>query len=70
MSAWCSSDSVEARPPGWMTRLPVTAMNLYGFSPAVCSGASFVTIAHPSDRSVDAHRALHPAILSSYHLNT
>lgn len=39
-----SSDSLEDRPPGWMTRLPITAMNLYGSSPAISPDASFVTI--------------------------
>jgi hypothetical protein len=26
--AWRSSACVDARPPGWITRLPTTAMNL------------------------------------------
>ena len=33
---------VEARPPGWMTRLPITAMNLYGSSLVISPAASFV----------------------------
>jgi len=34
ISARLSSASVEARPPGWITRLPINAMNLYGSSAA------------------------------------
>ena len=40
-----SSASVEARPPGWITRLPMTAMNLYGSRSLISDGASLVAIA-------------------------
>jgi len=48
MPARASRDAVGARPPGWMTRLPITAMNLYGSSAAMSSAAGLV-ITVPSD---------------------
>ena len=40
-----SNASVEARPPGWITRLPMTAMNLYGSRSLISRGASLVAMA-------------------------
>ena len=45
--ARASSVSVEARPPGWITRLPSVAMNLYGSRPAISSAWSLVTSSPP-----------------------
>ena len=42
MPARASNASVEARPPGWITCLPMTAMNAYGSSAATSRAASLV----------------------------
>ena len=40
MAARRSSASVDARPPGWITRLPMTAMNLCASSCSISRDAS------------------------------
>jgi hypothetical protein len=42
--ACADSASVDARPPGWITRLPTVAMNLYGSSRSTSAAASFVNV--------------------------
>lgn len=54
--ARASNSSVDARPPGWITRLPITAMNLYGSSFAISSATGFV-IGHPRLRVLSHLRA-------------
>lgn len=42
--AWRSRASVDPRPPGWITRLPMTAMNLHGSRSLISPGTSLVAI--------------------------